>query len=50
MAKRRRPIDLTPTRIDGTAYDAVLTDFIHPLESARHVTACLVNTIMTASC
>jgi predicted nuclease of restriction endonuclease-like (RecB) superfamily len=49
MGKKRIPTELVPTEIDDIAYDTVLADVTDLLESARHVAARSVNSIMTAT-
>ena len=46
MAKKRT---LAPVEIDDDAYQAVLADVAHLLESARHAAARSVNSIMTTT-
>jgi hypothetical protein len=47
--KKRIPTELVPVDIDDDAYNSVLTDVAHLLESARHAAVRSVNSVMTAT-
>jgi hypothetical protein len=49
MGKKRTPTELDRAEIDDNVYGAVLADVTDLLESARHVAARSVNSIMTTT-